>query len=58
MVLGLITTFSLPAIGYFDEIAYGNLHNVLAVLFFGSVGIYAFMIGGIMEENMRSFPVD
>jgi len=56
LVLGLITTFSLPAIGYFDEHNYSNIHNVSAVLFFGSVGIYAFIIGGIMQDNIDKFP--
>jgi len=30
---------------------------VCAVLFFGSVGIYAWIIGGIMHDNKLKFPV-
>jgi hypothetical protein len=56
LVLGIITTFSLPAIGFFDEHTYGTIHGICAVLFFGSVGIYAFLIGGIMQDNINSFP--
>jgi len=58
LVLGMISTFSLPAIGFFDEHTYGNIHNCLAVLFFGSVGIYAFIIGGVMQDNKKKFPVE
>jgi hypothetical protein len=54
--LGVITTFTLPAIGFFDEHTYGNIHNVLAVLFFSSVGVYAFILGGVMSDNIDKFP--
>jgi len=57
LALGLITSISLPAIGFFDEHTYGNMHNVLATLFFGSVGIYAWIIAGIMSENKLKFPL-
>jgi len=53
----LITSISLPAIGFFDEHTYGNAHNVLATLFFGSVGIYAWIIATIMQENKLKFPL-
>ena len=58
LVLGLISTISLPSIGYFDEHTYGNIHNVLAVLFFGSVGLYAFIISNVMSSNKDLFPQD
>jgi len=56
LVLGLITTFSLPCIGYFDEHAYPTIHGTMAILFFGSVGIYAWIIGSVMQDNLNSFP--
>ena len=56
LVLGLITCFSLPAIGYFDEHRYATIHGICAILFFGSVGIYAFIIGSVMQSNLNSFP--
>jgi len=58
LTLGLITTVTLPAIGFFDEHTYGNIHNLCAILFFASVGIYAFIIGGIMQSNLKSFPAN
>jgi hypothetical protein len=48
LVLGVISTFSLPAIGYFDEHNYSIIHGICAVLFFFSVGIYSWMLGSIM----------
>jgi len=56
LVLGLISTFSLPAIGFFDEHTWGTIHGIMAVLFFASVGIYAWIIGGIMNDNLLKFP--
>jgi hypothetical membrane protein len=56
LTLGLISTFSLPAIGYFDEHAYATIHGFSAILFFASVGFYAWIIGGIMQDNIESFP--
>lgn len=56
LVLGIIATFTLPAIGFFDEHTWGTIHGLCATLFFGSVGIYAFLISGIMESNMDKFP--
>jgi len=58
LVLGLISTFTLPMIGYFDEHNYGTIHGISAVLFFGSCGIYAFIIGGVMTKNKDKFPTD
>ena len=51
--LGIIASFALPLIGYFDEHTYGTIHGIMAVLFFGSVGIYAFIIGGVMQDNIN-----
>jgi len=56
LTLGLIATFALPAIGFFDEHNYSSIHGIMAVLFFGSVGIYAFIIGGVMQKNKDKFP--
>jgi hypothetical protein len=56
MGLGLVATFSLPLIGYFDEHAYSTIHGIMAVLFFLSVAIYAYIISGIMQKNINSFP--
>jgi hypothetical protein len=48
LLLGTITTFSLPAIGFFDEHNYLPIHIICAGMIFGSIGIYAFLIGGVM----------
>jgi hypothetical protein len=56
LVLGAISTFTLPAIGYFDEHNYSTIHGISATLFFLSVGVYAWMLGGIMQDNMDKFP--
>jgi len=56
MLLGLVASIALPSIGFFDEHTYGTVHGICAVLFFGSVGIYAFIIGGIMGSNKDKFP--
>jgi hypothetical protein len=58
LILGLIAVISLPAIGYFDEHNYGTIHGACAVAFFGSIGFYAFIIGGIMGSNKDKFPED
>jgi hypothetical protein len=56
LILGIVTTITLPAIGFFDEHTHGTIHNCLAILFFLSVGVYAFILGGIMEDNKIKFP--
>jgi len=56
LTLGLLTTISLPAIGYFDEHNYSSIHIACAGIFFGSTMIYAFIIGGVMEKNIDKFP--
>ena len=58
LVLGAIATISMPAIGFFDDQTFSNIHNVLAVLFFGSIDIYSFLIAGIMNRNKSSFSSD
>lgn len=56
LVLGIVTTFSLPAIGYFDEHTYSTIHGTMAGLFFISVCLYGYMIAGIMDRNRNIFP--
>jgi len=56
LVCGILTTFSLPAIGYFDEHNYGSIHGVMAVTFFLSVAVYAYMLADILEKNKQHFP--
>jgi hypothetical membrane protein len=56
--LGIITTISFPAIGFFDEHTYPTIHVICAFCIFGSIAIYAFIIGGIMRENAFKFPLD
>jgi len=43
-------------IGYFDEHTYSSIHGVSAVLFFLSVGVYAWILSGIMNSNKDKFP--
>eukprot|EP00350_Pseudokeronopsis_sp_OXSARD2_P003908 CAMPEP_0170556722 /NCGR_PEP_ID=MMETSP0211-20121228/18303_1 /TAXON_ID=311385 /ORGANISM="Pseudokeronopsis sp., Strain OXSARD2" /LENGTH=156 /DNA_ID=CAMNT_0010867227 /DNA_START=399 /DNA_END=869 /DNA_ORIENTATION=+ len=54
--IGLISVFTLPAIGYFDEHAYSTLHGIIAGLFFISVGVYSWMLSSIMSKNKDAFP--
>ena len=54
--LGLIATFTLPAIGYFDEHTYSNIHGLCAGLFFISIGVYTWILSSVMTENKMKFP--
>lgn len=56
LVVGLVATFTLPAIGYFDEHTYGTIHGICAVLFFLSVGVYAWILSSVMTSNKMKFP--
>jgi len=58
MYLGLISAFTLPMIGFFDEHNFGTIHGICAVLFFLSVGLYAWILGGVMSNNKDKFPED
>lgn len=58
VLLGVITTFSLPAIGYFDEHTYSFIHGCMAALFFASVGFYGYIIAGVMDREREIFPQD
>jgi len=52
LACGIVATFSLPAIGYFDEHTYMTMHGACAILFFASVGIYSFMVADVMNKNL------
>jgi len=45
-------------IGYFDEHTYGTIHNLSAILFFTSVGVYAWILSAVMNANKDKFPED
>ena len=40
LILGLVACVSLPLIGLFDEVNFGTMHGICAVVFFGSALIY------------------
>jgi len=56
--LGVIATFALPMVGYFDEHNYSTIHGISAGAFFISVSFYAWILSGIMEANKEKFPQD
>ena len=58
LVLGLISTVTLPMIGYFDEHTYSTVHGISAVLFFLSVGVYAWILSNVLNANKDKFPVE
>jgi len=45
-------------IGYFDEHTYSTIHGVSAVLFFLSVGVYAWILSSVLNEHKDKFPVE
>ena len=53
---GLLSVFSLPAIGLFDCHAWNKIHGASAVVFFGFFGLYAFKLAGYMAANKDKFP--
>jgi hypothetical protein len=58
LLLGIIATFSLPCIAYFDTHTYGILHIVFTTLFFVSCGFYIFFLAGLLKEYKDSYPED
>ena len=40
LVVGLVACISLPLVALFDEVKFGNIHGIFAVVFFGSALIY------------------
>jgi len=58
MWLGIISVFSLPLIGFFDEHNYGYIHNPLAVVFFSATGLYAWIMAYSMAKNADKFPAE
>eukprot|EP00350_Pseudokeronopsis_sp_OXSARD2_P007019 CAMPEP_0170545166 /NCGR_PEP_ID=MMETSP0211-20121228/3654_1 /TAXON_ID=311385 /ORGANISM="Pseudokeronopsis sp., Strain OXSARD2" /LENGTH=132 /DNA_ID=CAMNT_0010848995 /DNA_START=258 /DNA_END=656 /DNA_ORIENTATION=- len=53
---GLVCTFTLPAIGYFDEHNYSTIHGICAGLYFLDAGFYAYLLSDIMSKNRAAFP--
>jgi len=58
LILGIISTVTLPMIGYFDEHTYSTIHGISAVLFFLSVGVYAWILSNVLNANKDKFPVE
>eukprot|EP00350_Pseudokeronopsis_sp_OXSARD2_P001765 CAMPEP_0170547260 /NCGR_PEP_ID=MMETSP0211-20121228/5622_1 /TAXON_ID=311385 /ORGANISM="Pseudokeronopsis sp., Strain OXSARD2" /LENGTH=196 /DNA_ID=CAMNT_0010852165 /DNA_START=174 /DNA_END=760 /DNA_ORIENTATION=- len=56
LFFGTISVFSLPGIGYFDEVNYLEAHVVLAGLFFSCTGIYAWILSSVISSNRTAFP--
>ena len=51
----MVGCISLPLISYFDEHQFKTIHGACAVAFFGSIGIYAFIVAGEMSANIDKF---
>jgi hypothetical protein len=48
-ILGMLASFSLPCIAYFDTHNYGVLHIVFTTIFFVTCGFYIFFLGGLLN---------
>jgi len=58
LLFGIITTISLPCIGYFDMHTYGFFHYTFAILFFGFCFAYIFYTVGLLVKHKDEFPQD
>jgi len=55
LVLGVLTTISLPCIAYFDMHNYGFFHYVFAITFFGTCFFYIWFVVGFMVKYKDQF---
>ena len=55
MVLGIVSSFSLPMIGVFDMYNWGKIHDVIAVSFFGCFGFYCNILANYLYENKNKY---
>mmetsp|Transcript_20404 Transcript_20404/g.19383 ORF Transcript_20404/g.19383 Transcript_20404/m.19383 type:complete len:116 (-) Transcript_20404:231-578(-) len=56
LLVGLVATVCLPAIGFFDEKAYYNLHCLISLIYFISTAFYSWNMSGILSDNKIKFP--
>jgi hypothetical membrane protein len=58
MIIGIISSVSLPMIGIFDMYKWMKPHGVFAVLFFLCFGAYSVMVSNAMAANISKYPAD
>jgi hypothetical protein len=56
MFTGYLIVASLPIVGILDCESYQIYHDCVAVLFFGSTGIYFSLVGNTLEKHIDTFP--
>eukprot|EP00349_Pseudokeronopsis_sp_Brazil_P002900 CAMPEP_0202969860 /NCGR_PEP_ID=MMETSP1396-20130829/15758_1 /ASSEMBLY_ACC=CAM_ASM_000872 /TAXON_ID= /ORGANISM="Pseudokeronopsis sp., Strain Brazil" /LENGTH=250 /DNA_ID=CAMNT_0049697893 /DNA_START=75 /DNA_END=827 /DNA_ORIENTATION=+ len=55
LLCGTLCCFALPLVAYFDTNNYGNVHSIMAVTFFATMGIYAVMLAWVASSNRDKF---
>ena len=56
LYLGMISCITLTLDGYMDEKTYPIIHVINATLFFISMGLYAWLLAAVMNNNLDKFP--
>lgn len=56
MNFGVLSLFVLPFVGIFDMDLFLTIHGAVAVMFFGTFGIYCILLARALYFNKDKFP--